>query len=128
MYDKFSTRLLERNVRLYLQAKGKVNKGIIHTLENQPFMFLAYNNGLTVIAKSIKLEDLGNTSFKLLTAEDFQIVNGGQTCASIWETSERRNVNIDQVQLVMKLNIVKEKKYVEEIAPKLVDIQTLKML
>ena len=82
-------------------------------------MFLAYNNGLTVIAKSIKLEDLGNNSFKLLSAEDFQIVNGGQTCASIWETSERRNVNIDQVQLVMKLNIVKEKKYVEEIAPKI---------
>ena len=119
MYDKFSTRLLERNVRLYLQARSKVNKGIIHTLENQPFMFLAYNNGLTVIAKSIKLEDLGNNSFKLLSAEDFQIVNGGQTCASIWETSERRNVNIDQVQLVMKLNIVKEKKYVEEIAPKI---------
>ena len=119
MYDKFSTRLLERNVRLYLQARSKVNKGMIKTLEDQPFMFLAYNNGLTVIAKSIELEDLGNNSYKLVSAEDFQIVNGGQTCASIWETSERRKVDIDQVQLVMKLNIVKEKKYVEEIAPKI---------
>jgi hypothetical protein len=119
MYDKFSTRLLERNVRLYLQARSKVNKGMINTLENQPFMFLAYNNGLTVIAKSIELKDLGNNAFKLVSAEDFQIVNGGQTCASIWETSERRKVDINQVQLVMKLNIVKEKKYVEEIAPKI---------
>ena len=119
MYDKFSTRLLERNVRLYLQARTKVNKGMISTLEHQPFMFLAYNNGLTVIAKSLELKDLENDAYKLVSAEDFQIVNGGQTCASIWETSERRKVDIDQVQLVMKLNVVKDKKYVQEIAPKI---------
>ena len=119
MYDKFSTRLLERNVRLYLQARTNVNKGMISTLEHQPFMFLAYNNGLTVIAKSLELKDLGNDAYKLVSAEDFQIVNGGQTCASIWETSERRKVDIDQVELVMKLNVVKEKKYVQEIAPKI---------
>jgi len=37
---------LERNVRAFLQAKGKVNRGLQKTLQEEPHRFLAYNNGL----------------------------------------------------------------------------------
>ena len=84
LYDKYGTRLLERNVRAFLQARSKVNKGIQSTIINNPNMFLAYNNGITVTAQSVKLieDKLGNK--KIAVINDFQVVNGGQTCASLW--------------------------------------------
>ncbi len=119
MYDKWGQRLLERNVRAFLQARGKVNQGIRDTIIKNPDMFLAYNNGLTVIAESLELKDLGNGTMQLLKADNFQIVNGGQTCASIWNTKEKNKADLGQIQLVMKLNVIKSEELVEEIAPKI---------
>lgn len=53
LYDEHGSRLLELNVRSYLQAKGKINKGILETLRNDPADFMAYNNGITVVAEKI---------------------------------------------------------------------------
>lgn len=116
MYDRFSGRLLERNVRTYLSAGQKVNKSMMLTIENEPEMFLAYNNGLTVIAKSIELDDLGNKTYKLVSAENFEIVNGGQTSSAIWEAKERRRFDISKIRLAMKLNIIKKEKNTEKLA------------
>ena len=47
IYDRWGPRLLEQNVRSFLQARGSVNKGIRKTIDTDPDMLFAYNNGLT---------------------------------------------------------------------------------
>lgn len=49
LYEKYGDRLLEQNVRCFLQARGKVNKGMRSTILNDPEMFFAYNNGITKV-------------------------------------------------------------------------------
>lgn len=79
IYERFQTQVLQRNVRNFLQATGKVNKGIQKSLREKPEKFLAFNNGLTITASSVQL----NESNQIEVLRDFQIVNGGQTTASL---------------------------------------------
>lgn len=51
LYDEYGPRLLEFNVRSFLQARGKVNRGIRDSLRNEPERFLAYNNGIVVTVR-----------------------------------------------------------------------------
>ena len=53
LYQEFGARLLESNVRAFLQQTAKVNKGIRDTIREAPQMFLPYNNGLTTTAKNV---------------------------------------------------------------------------
>ena len=104
IYDRWGARLLEQNVRVFLQARGKVNRGIRLTLENEPSMFFAYNNGITATAEAV---DISNTGGQLLLRRltNFQIVNGGQTTASI-HVARLRDVNISHTFVQMKLSVV----------------------
>jgi hypothetical protein len=105
IYDKWGTRLLEQNVRVFLQARGKVNKGIRVTLENSPEMFFAYNNGLTATAEAVQtVETSGGLRVRKL--HNLQIVNGGQTTASIYAASKNKNIDLSRVFVQMKLSIV----------------------
>jgi len=79
IYARFKTRILQKNLRNFLQATGKINKGIQSTLRENPERFLAYNNGLTITATEAELNESG----KIVVLRDFQIVNGGQTTASL---------------------------------------------
>jgi len=82
IYDRWQARLLEQNVRVFLQARGNVNKGIKKTIEEDPSMFFAYNNGITATAEAVEIEERDGT--KVMTRlTNLQIVNGGQTTASI---------------------------------------------
>lgn len=54
LYEKYGARLLEQNVRCFLQARSKVNKGIRSTIINEPDMFFAYNNGITATASRVE--------------------------------------------------------------------------
>lgn len=103
LYKYYSTRLLERNVRSFLSFKG-VNKRIRTTLREKPERFLAYNNGLTITASEAVFEN--NGALRILILKDFQIVNGGQTTASIY-FSGKDGIPIDQVRVAAKINIVK---------------------
>ena len=108
IYDRWGARLLEQNVRVFLQARGKVNKGIRVTLENEPAMFFAYNNGITATAEAIDLrEKEGQLSLHGL--RNFQIVNGGQTTASI-HLARSRKVDISTTFVPMKLSVVSEER------------------
>ena len=117
LYDKYTERLLEQNVRTFLQFKGKVNKGMRNTIINQPNMFFAFNNGLTATAEDITtLEDHGNTMISKL--KNLQIVNGGQTTASIYNTLKKERADLSQVFIQVKLTIVPPE-FVETIVPKI---------
>jgi hypothetical protein len=105
IYDKWGPRLLEANVRSFLQARGKVNQGIRNTIRDEPHMFFSYNNGLSATADAIEVEknDLG---LQLVRADNLQIVNGGQTTASLHAARKAFAEQLEQVHVQMKLTIV----------------------
>jgi hypothetical protein len=106
LYKDHSSRLLEKNVRSFLQLRNETNKGIRETIRKEPEKFIAYNNGLTITAtKGEILHEGGKYYIKSLT--DFQIVNGGQTTATIYFTS-KDGFDISKVNIMAKINIAKE--------------------
>lgn len=111
LYDKFGPRLLELNVRSFLQATRTVNKGIQETLRNAPDRFFAYNNGISATAETVETAPLpdGGTGIKLVRG--LQIVNGGQTTASIHHAVRHGKADISKVYVQVKLS---------EVPPKLV--------
>ena len=106
IYEKWGNRLLEKNVRVFLQAKGKVNKGIRETIEKEPNMFFGYNNGITATASEIEYS-VTKHGVAITKLVDFQIVNGGQTTASIFD-AKKRGTNLEFVNVQMKLSVVEE--------------------
>src|SRR5699024_11610877 len=78
LYEEYSARLLEQNVRTFLQARGNVNRGIRATILNEPEMFFAYNNGITATAKEVEAQKTDD-GLIITRIKDQQIVNGGQT-------------------------------------------------
>ncbi|RSY88181.1 hypothetical protein DAH66_06330 [Sphingomonas koreensis] len=115
IYDKWEARLLEANVRSFLQARNKVNRGIRDTIRDQPEMFLSYNNGLTATANSVEIAEMGEGLF-LMSADNLQIVNGGQTTASIH--AARKLDQLKDVFVQMKLTIVPPDR-AEDIVPRI---------
>jgi hypothetical protein len=105
IYEKWGARLLEANVRSFLQARGKVNKGIRDTIKDEPNMFFAYNNGLSATADSIEVEQTEN-GLVLKHANNLQIVNGGQTTASLHSARKLYAQQLQNVHVQIKLTIV----------------------
>lgn len=105
LYGKYGARLLEQNVRSFLQARGKVNKGIRATILNEPDMFFAYNNGITATAQEIEVQTTAS-GLEISRIKDLQIVNGGQTTASLFHTARRDKASLDGVFVQMKLSVV----------------------
>ncbi len=116
LYGKYGARLLERNVRTFLQARGKVNKGIRATLNTEPDMFLAYNNGITGTAENIEFEKL-NHGDGIKYLRDFQIVNGGQTTASLYHTRKRDKADLAGAFVQAKICIISDRRKVDKVVP-----------
>lgn len=116
LYKNYGTRLLESNVRAFLQQTGKVNRGIRDTIKEEPHMFLPYNNGLASTAMDVKTDIINGQ--KVITAvEDFQIVNGGQTTASLFHTMKKHKADLSEVFVQMKLTVIKDEDKKNEIVP-----------
>ena len=105
IYDRHGSRLLEGNVRAFLSTTGKVNKGIQQTLQREPGMFFAYNNGIAATASSVRISD-GAAGKRIVSAADFQIVNGGQTTASMSYARRKGTLDLSDVLVQMKLSVV----------------------
>ncbi|HEX6860984.1 MAG TPA: AIPR family protein [Caulobacteraceae bacterium] len=105
LYEKFGARLLEQNVRCFLQARGKVNQGIRSTILNEPSMFFAYNNGITATAQSVGVAR-GEDGLSITRIVDLQIVNGGQTTASLFHTQRRDKAKLSGIFVQMKLSVI----------------------
>lgn len=118
VYGLYGARLLEQNVRTYLQAKTKVNKGILETIKKTPEMFFAYNNGLTATASAVKVEMLEDGQLGIAAIHNLQIVNGGQTTASILYAKDVANSPLDRVYVQMKLSVVPSA-HIEQVVPKI---------
>lgn len=116
IYETEGQDLIQKNVRSFLQAIGKVNKGIKVSLANEPQMFMAYNNGISTIAESIAVDE-GRSSGDIVNITEitgWQIVNGGQTTASVYNAYKAK-LPLEQVNVQIKLSVIKQKDRAEEI-------------
>lgn len=117
LYDKYGERLLEQNVRTFLQFRGKVNKGMRNTIQNSPEMFFAYNNGITSTAEEV-VTTLLNGKVLIKSIKNFQIVNGGQTTASLFNTHRKNKTDLSAVHVQAKLTVIPPEE-TENIVPKI---------
>ena len=106
LYRKYSSRMLEKNVRSFLQVRQATNKGIRETIRKEPEKFVAFNNGLTITATGSKTAHYKKRLY-LEQLTDFQIVNGGQTMASIF-FAHRDGIPISDVKVMAKINVLSE--------------------
>ena len=121
LYLEYGSKLLEGNVRSFLSVRGKVNKNIQATIKNYPEMFFAYNNGIAATATEIETEKKKEGLF-ITRIKDLQIVNGGQTTASIANTlltaKKNEDVDISRLFVPMKISVL-EHSMAEKIIPKI---------
>lgn len=114
IYLEYGSRLLEGNVRSFLSIRGKVNKAIRGTILQEPEMFFAYNNGIAATATEIEtvISDGRNLITKI---KDMQIINGGQTTASIANAVLQDKADLGEIYVPMKLSVVDHDKAKEMI-------------
>ena len=117
LYEKHGSRLLEQNVRCFLQARGKVNKGIRTTILSEPEMFFAYNNGITATAQEVEIHK-GENGLEIIGIKDLQIVNGGQTTASLFHTHRKDKASLEKIFVQMKLSVISETE-IESVVPRI---------
>lgn len=138
IYNQFHQHILEQNVRTFLQFKGASNKGMRDTLighaptiaqrakgdvkrDPEPDMFFSYNNGISTTAADIEVMDTeqGPVIKKIV---DWQIVNGGQTTASISAVMKMKNIDpemIKKVFVAMKVSVIKNKETKGDLVPRI---------
>lgn len=110
LYKQDSVRLLEPNVRSYLKRTSKVNAGILSTVKNNPEQFVSFNNGISAVATNLTLAKTPNQNqlVKIQKIDNFQIVNGGQTTATLYEClKDKLSDNLNDVIVPVKLTVVK---------------------
>ena len=107
-YSAYGPGLIEKNVRSYLGA-NKINKGIFQSVEQEPEDFVAFNNGLVIVADSVDYRDR-----RIHLIRNFQIVNGGQTTATLYRAFLQSEKNggqkiadgLDKVFVPVKLIVI----------------------
>lgn len=117
IYDTYGQRLLESNVRTFLDFRSGVNKGLRRSLLLEPENFFAYNNGITVTADSAELKREGETVL-IKSLKNMQIVNGGQTTAAIYFSPREKgaiksekgdipfsSIDLNRIAVQMKLTV-----------------------
>ncbi|MBU3144628.1 AIPR family protein [Clostridium sp. CF012] len=107
IYLAYGSRLLEGNVRAFLSIKGKVNKGIRNTIIKEPTKFFTYNNGVAVTAEHVEFMQ-GENGLEITCMRDLQIINGGQTTASLASAIIKKdNKELSNIFVPMKLTVIK---------------------
>ena len=118
IYEQYGPRLLELNVRSFLQSRGKVNRGIQETIKGAPRRFLAYNNGISMTAAAVKVVDLPGGGQGICSISDLQIVNGGQTTASLHYAKVKDKADLSGIYIQAKLSVV-EPTLLMDLVPKI---------
>lgn len=119
IYERYDARLLEKNVRAFLQARGGVNKGIKATILETPEMFLAYNNGISATAEQIAICNENGNACTITGLSDFQIVNGGQTTASIFNACIKDRTPLDKIYVQAKITVLDDQMQMVTVVPRI---------
>ncbi|MDC3124140.1 AIPR family protein [Gammaproteobacteria bacterium] len=115
LYERYGARLMELNVRSFLQARNKVNRGIRDTLASEAANFLAYNNGISITVDELGYAKRKDGTVGIARIKGMQIVNGGQTTASIHRAKARDNVDLTDVRVQAKITEIQPQN-IEELA------------
>jgi hypothetical protein len=118
LYEEYGSQLLELNVRSFLQARGKVNKGIRETIRSDPHHFFPYNNGLAMTASDVRIGKASSGQSRIEYIRGLQIVNGGQTTASIHRAHKEDKADLRGIFVQGKLTVVVGD-HLEEMVPKI---------
>lgn len=105
IYDRYGSKLLQGNVRAFLSFRGNVNRGIRSTIMKEPENFFTYNNGIAIVARAVKFSP---DNAKILYFRDLQIINGGQTTASLASAmiKDEAPKGLDSIYVPMKLTVL----------------------
>ena len=116
IYIEHGSKVLEGNVRAFLGTNGSksVNSGIKKTINTDPTKFFTYNNGIATTAADVEIvETNGETLITRMV--DLQIINGGQTTASLAEAVlKRTNIDLDGIFVPMKLTVIEDRETEDE--------------
>lgn len=107
IYKKHGSTLLESNVRSFLKFNGAVNKGIRGTILNEKDKFFTYNNGISTTAEFVSVDNTEN-GMMIKSFTNLQIINGGQTTATLAATMIKNNADLSGIYVQMKLTILKK--------------------
>jgi hypothetical protein len=108
IYQQFGSRLLEGNVRSFLGSRGRINKMIRKTVSAEPAMFFAYNNGIAATATDAVIDS--ENGLHITNVTDLQIVNGGQTTATLANALAEKDQGLSQTFVQMKLSVIPSEK------------------
>ena len=111
IYIEHGSKVLEGNVRAFLGTSGSksVNSGIRRTINTEPTKFFTYNNGIAVTASDVAVEVIDG-DLLITKIVDMQIINGGQTTASLAEAVlKRSNCDLSGVFVPMKLTVIEDR-------------------
>lgn len=111
IYIDHGSKVLEGNVRAFLGTSGSksVNSGIRRTINTDGTKFFTYNNGIATTAADVELETVDG-ELLLTKMIDLQIINGGQTTASLAEAVlKKTNVSLDGIFVPMKITVIEDR-------------------
>jgi AIPR protein len=99
---KFHYRIFQRNVRYFLKATNRVNRGIESTLlsPNGRSRFWYYNNGIAIVCDEI-IVSKGRANSGKATVKNLQIVNGCQTTTTLGELADELESGKDSPAFVL---------------------------
>ena len=111
IYINHGSKVLEGNVRAFLGTSGSksVNSGIRRTINNEPNKFFTYNNGIATTAADVETQETDGQLY-ITKIVDLQIINGGQTTASLAEAVlKKTNTELDGIFVPMKLTVIDDR-------------------
>lgn len=111
IYIEHGSKVLEGNVRAFLGTNGSksVNSGIKKTINNDPTKFFTYNNGIATTAKDVTIQEVSG-ELLITRIVDLQIINGGQTTASLAEAVlKKTNRDLAGIYVPMKLTVIEDR-------------------
>lgn len=107
IFDQYGGKLLEGNVRSFLTSRPKVNQGIQKTIRAEPEKFFVFNNGISATGTTVRTIST-NDGLRIKSVKYLQLVNGGQTTASLSIAKRVDKADLSQIFVPMKLTIVSE--------------------
>ena len=111
IYIEHGSKVLEGNVRAFLGTNGSksVNSGIKRTINTDPTKFFTYNNGIATTAADVEIEEINGETL-ITRIVDLQIINGGQTTASLAEAVlKKTNTELEGIFVPMKLTVIEDR-------------------
>lgn len=116
IYIEYGSRVLEGNVRAFLGTGGSksVNSGIRRTINTDPTKFFTYNNGIATTASDVETNFVDGQLY-ITKIVDLQIINGGQTTASLAEAVlKKTNTDLKGIYVPMKLTVIDDRESEDE--------------